>query len=50
VEEVKATVPVNPFIGATLIVEVAEVPTFARTLVGLLVTLKSVTVYTTVAL
>ena len=42
--EVRATVPVKPFMGATVIVEVAAAPARALTLVGLAVTLKSVTV------
>jgi len=42
--EVNATVPVNPFNGATVIVEVAAVPAFVLTLVGLAVTEKSRTV------
>ena len=42
--EVNATVPVNPFNGATVIVEVAAVPEFVLTLVGLAVTEKSLTV------
>ena len=37
----KLTVPVNPFIGETVTVEVAPVPASAVTLVGLAVTLKS---------
>lgn len=36
--EVNATVPVNPFNGATVIVEVAVAPARAVTLVGLAVT------------
>ncbi len=47
--EVKATVPVKPFTGATVIVDVAAVPTFTLTLVGLAVTVKSMTVTVTVA-
>ena len=49
--EVRATVPVNPPIGATVIVEVAVAPASADTLVGLAVTLKStwLTVNVTVA-
>jgi len=47
--EVRATVPVNPFTGATVIVEVALAPTTAVTLVGLAVTVKSVTVTMIVA-
>ena len=39
--EVKATVPVNPFTGATVIVEVTAVPELVATLVGLAVTVKS---------
>lgn len=38
VEEVNATVPVNPLTGATVIAEVAAIPTCAVTLVGLAVT------------
>ena len=48
--EVKATVPVNPFSGATVIVDVAAAPVLALTLVGLAVTVKSWTVKVTVAL
>jgi hypothetical protein len=49
---VRATVPVNPFTGATVIVEVAATPTFTLTLVGLAVTVKSgiATLNVTVAL
>ncbi len=36
--EVRATVPVNPFTGATVIVEVAAAPASALILVGLAVT------------
>ncbi len=43
-ELVRATVPVKPLTGATVIVEVAAVPTVVVTAVGLAVTLKSVTV------
>ena len=39
--EVKATVPVNPFTGAIVIVEVAVAPASALTLVGLAVIVKS---------
>jgi len=48
-DEVRATVPVNPLTGATVIVEVAVAPTTAVTLTGLAVTVKSVTVTVTVA-
>lgn len=41
--------PVNPLTGATVIVLVAAVPALVATLVGLAVTVKSVTVYVTVA-
>ena len=41
---VRATVPVNPLSGATVIVEVAAVPTVVVTEVGLAVIEKSVTV------
>jgi hypothetical protein len=47
--EVKATVPVNPLRGATVIVEVAAVPAVVVTAVGLAATEKSVTVTVTVA-
>ena len=47
--EVRATVPVNPFTGATVIVEVAAVPAVVVTAVGLAVIVRSVTVYVTVA-
>ncbi len=39
--EVSATVPVNPFRGATVIVEAAAVPALTLTLVGAAVTVKS---------
>jgi hypothetical protein len=48
-EEVRATVPVNPWRGATVIVEVAAAFASAVTLVGLAVTVKSLTVTVTVA-
>ncbi len=48
-ELVSATVPVNPWTGATVIVEVAAVPTVVVTDVGLAVTVKSFTVTVTVA-
>jgi hypothetical protein len=48
-ELVSATVPVNPFTGATVMVEAAAVPTVVVTAMGLAVTEKSVTVYVTVA-
>jgi hypothetical protein len=44
----RATVPVNPFTGETVIVEAAAAPARALTLVGLAAIVKSVTV--TVAL
>ncbi len=47
--EVSATVPVNPLTGATVIVEVAAVPTVVVTAVGLAATVKSVTLNVTVA-
>jgi hypothetical protein len=43
-EEVRATVPVKPFTGATVIVEVAATLTLTLALVGLAVTVKSWTV------
>ena len=48
-DDVRATVPVNPFTGATAIVEVAAVPTVVVTEVGLAVIVKSVTLTVTVA-
>jgi len=42
--EVRATVPVKPLIGATVIVEVAAVPAVVVTAAGLADTEKSVTV------
>jgi len=42
--DVRATVPVNPLTGATVMVEVAAVPALTATAVGLPVTEKSVTV------
>ena len=47
--EVRATVPVNPLMGAIVTVEVAEDPALAFALVGFAVTLKSWTVNVTVA-
>ena len=47
--DVRATVPVNPWTGATVIVEVAAVPAFVVTAVGLALTVKSFTVTATVA-
>ena len=43
-ELVRATVPVNPLTGATVIVEVPAVPAVVVTAIGLAVTVKSVTV------
>ncbi len=48
-EDVRATVPVNPWRGATVTVDVAVAPASALTLVGLAVTVKSLTVTVTVA-
>ena len=42
-DEVRATVPVNPLIGATVIVEVPATPALTVTLVGAAVTEKSAT-------
>ncbi len=42
--DVRATVPVKPLTGATVMVEVAAVPALTATAVGLPVTEKSVTV------
>jgi hypothetical protein len=48
-EEVRETVPVNPWRGATVMAEVAAALAKAVTLVGLAVTVKSLTVTVTVA-
>jgi hypothetical protein len=48
-EDVRATVPVKPLTGATVIVDVAAVPAGVVTAVGLADTLKSVTMTVTVA-
>ncbi len=45
----RATVPVKPFTGATVIIEAPEAPAMTVTLVGLAVTVKSWTVTVTVA-
>jgi len=42
-DDVRATVPVKPFTGATVIVDVPATPTFTVTVVGAAVTVKSVT-------
>ena len=42
-ELVRATVPVNPLIGATVIVEVAAIPALTVAVTGLAVTEKSAT-------
>jgi hypothetical protein len=47
--DVRATVPVKLFTGATVMVEVAAVPAVVVTAVGLAVTLKSVMLTVTVA-
>jgi len=47
--DVSATVPVNPWTGATVIVEVPAVPALAVTVVGAAVTVKSRIVTVTVA-
>jgi hypothetical protein len=47
--DVSATVPVKPFTGAIVIVDVAAVPTLTLAVVGLAVTEKSVTMKVTVA-
>lgn len=41
---VRVTVPVNPWVGATVMVEVPGVPELIVTVVGLAVTVKSFTV------
>ena len=43
-DEVRATVPVNPLTGATVIAEVPAVPALTLTLVGEAAIVKSVTV------
>ena len=48
-EDVSATVPVNPWSGATVMVEEPAALASAVTLVGLAVTVKSLTVTVTVA-
>lgn len=48
-DEVRATVPVKPWRGATVMVEVAAALASAVTVVGLAVTVKSRTVTVTVA-
>jgi hypothetical protein len=48
-DEVRATVPVKPWRGATVIVEAPAAFANAVTLVGLAVTVKSLTVTVTVA-
>ena len=48
-DDVRATVPVKPLTGATVIVEVAAVPAVVVTAVGLAATVKSLTVTVTVA-
>jgi len=48
-EEVRPTVPVNPLTGATVMVEVAAMPTLTLAVVGLALTEKSVTMNVTVA-
>src|SRR5215467_6441301 len=49
IDEAIETVPVNPFTGATVIVEVAEAPALAFVEVGLAETAKSCRVKVTVA-
>ncbi len=49
IEAVRATVPANPLTLVTVMVEVPAVPALTATLVGLAVTVKSVTVKVTVA-
>ena len=48
-DEVRATVPVNPLTGATVMVELAAVPAGVVTAMGLAVTVKSFTVTVTMA-
>jgi hypothetical protein len=49
IEDVKATVPVKPFTGATVIVEVPPTPAFMVRLVGAAAMVKSWTLVVTVA-
>lgn len=49
IDDVRATVPVNPLTGAIVMVDVVAVPTWAAMLVGLAVTVKSVIVKVTIA-
>jgi len=49
IEEVRATVPVKPLSGATVMVEVAAVPALTVRAVGLAATVKSLMVTVTVA-
>jgi hypothetical protein len=48
-EEIRATVPVKPLTGATVMADVAAVPTLTLAVVGLAVTEKSVTMTVTIA-
>lgn len=48
-DEVRVTVPVNPWTGATVMVEVPTALANAVTLIGLALTVKSLTVTATVA-
>ena len=48
-EDVRATVPVKPLAGATVMVEVAATPALTLTVEGLAVIVKSVTVKVAVA-
>jgi hypothetical protein len=48
-EDVNATAPLNPLLGATVIDEVAATPALTITLDGLAVTVKSVTMKVAVA-
>ncbi len=50
IDELRATVPVNPLTGATVMVEVADAPALAVTLVGLSVKVKSWVVTVTLVL
>jgi hypothetical protein len=49
IEDVRATVPVKPLTGATVIVEVLDTPAFTVRLVGAAATVKSWTLVVTVA-
>ena len=49
IEDVNATVPMKPFTGATVIVEVPAIPAFTMRVVGAAAMVKSCTLVVTVA-